>query len=202
MKKMKQLACVVVGVASLGVLSSAFAVPPVPTGWYVEGNAGQSKSSNKNYGTGSSSSNTGFGWSGFAGFKFMPFFGAEVGYTGYNEATIKDSSGTQAGKDNHYSYEASAKGILPVSDTGVELFAKLGIARLRSHVTTTNTTAASLISNFQTGTNTGTGLYMGVGGDYYFTPNIAANLQWARAKGNSNTGNLDLYSAGLSYIFC
>ena len=51
------------------------------------------------------------------------------------------------------------------------------------------------------GTNTSVSYYYGLGADYAITNNLAMTVQWNRAKGNSSTGILDLFSGGLSYIF-
>lgn len=198
MKRIKLFTACAIGV--LGV-SSSFAAVSVPTGWYLEGNLGQSKVSNTSYGSGTSADDSGFGWNADLGFKFMPFFGLELGYTHYDTTEVK-SGGTQFANDKHFSYDLAAKGILPISDSGVELFAKLGVARIKSHLVTTDGAVASTVSGYNPGTFTDTGLYMGLGGGYAFTPNIFGQLQWARAKGDSHTGNLDLYSLGITYTFC
>lgn len=182
-------------VAAYGLTASAIAAVAIPSGWYLEGNVGKSKESGKSYGTGFNDSSSGAGGSVFGGFKFIPYFAAEVGYTYYADTTIK-SGGNKVATDKHYSYDIAAKAILPVYDSGFDLFAKLGIANVHSSVTKTN--SASSIS---TGSNNASSLYYGLGTDYSITPNIAVNLQWARAQGSNSTGTLDLYSVGLAYLF-
>jgi opacity protein-like surface antigen len=179
--------------------TSALAVVPIPFGWYLEGNAGQSRESNKSYP--GSVKNTGFGWNVDGGYKFTPFVGVEVGYTSYAQTRIQNSLGATAANDSHYSYDLAGKLMLPLAASGVEIFAKLGVARLNSYVTVINANAAAVNNMvFNTGTHTATGFYYGGGVDYSFLPNVLVNAQWARAQGSNSTGNLDLLSLGLSYI--
>src|SRR3990167_308040 len=159
---------------SIFIHSIAQAEIPLPYGWYVEGNAGQSQLSNKSYADASSTKNTGFGWNVNAGYKFMTFFAMEMGYTNYYHTNIEAPSGSTAGQDNHYSYQIDLKGIWPIVDSGAELFAKLGATHIKSMVSITNTTAANSISLVRS-SHTGVGLFFGLGGDYNFTPQFAVN---------------------------
>lgn len=189
------------GVAIVGLSVAAQATASLPGGWYLEGNVGTSRSSNVSYGAGTSTSNNGLGWNVNLGYKFIPYFGAEVGYTSYSDAYGK-YAGTKVADDSHYALDIAGKGILPLSDSGAELFAKFGLARIRSHITQENPAyIAANGLNIPTGTHTANSYYMGLGADYAFMPNFLVNLQWARAKGDSTTGRLDLYSIGAAYIF-
>jgi len=179
-----------------GLLTVAHAAIPLPVGWYVEPNVGISTIQSKSY---KGSTNSGIGYNLNAGYKFMPYFAAEIGYTHYYTTKVK-SGGTTAGKDAHYSYDLAAKAMVPITDSGAEVFAKLGIMRLNDKVTISNSAVASSI-NLNAGTHTATGIYMALGGDYAFTPEMAGVVQWARAKGNSNTGTMDLLSIGLTVLF-
>lgn len=170
----------------------------IPDGWYLEGLVGATHLSDKSYP--GSSSTSGAGGNINLGYKFMPFFSAELGYTQYADTNIKDQFGTKAGTDKHRTYDIAGKGILPISTSGFEMFAKLGVQRTTSKISTADPTAASNIS--LTGTShSDTSLYLGAGAQYYFIPELAGVLEWARAQNNSKTGTLDLYSAGLSFIF-
>jgi opacity protein-like surface antigen len=198
---MKKLVLAAASIAALGATVSAMAAVSLPSGWYLEGNAGATRVSNSNYGSGLSTSNSGLGWNANGGYKFMPYFAGELGYTRYANTKLK-YAGTQVAKVTNYSYYLAGKGILPISDSGFELFAKLGIARLKSHATLTNASYASSNNlSINTGSRTITAAYFGVGGEYNFTPMLAMNIQWNRSKGNSTSGNLDLLSLGLSYLF-
>jgi len=186
------------GFAALSFATSAFAIMSAPYGWYVEANAGSAKLSNKSY-PGSSSS-SGIGGNVNLGYKFMPYMAAEIGYSQYPNTSIKDPAGTKAGTDKHYSYDIAAKGILPIACSGAEAFAKLGVGRLVDKISINNSAAATSIG-LGSASHSATGLYMAVGAQYYFMPEMAVVAQWARVQGNSSTGNEDLLSGGVSFIF-
>lgn len=169
-------------------------------GVYVEGNAGKSFAINKKYP--GRIFNSGFGWNVNAGYKFMEYLGVEAGYTRYADTRILNSAGTAAAADTHYSYDLVAKLFFPLWGSGFEFFGKLGLARIHSFTHVINTKAAALNHfTFKTGTNMASAPYFGGGLDYSILPNLQANVQWIRAKGTSHTGNLDLYSAGLSFLY-
>lgn len=199
MKGIKKIG--LVGIITAFTSLSAFAVTPLPLGWYAEGNIGATNVSNTNYGSGTSIQKSGVGYNVNLGYKFMPFFGLEIGGTKYANLRIK-TAGTQIAKATNWSLDLAAKGILPVAESGFELFAKLGMARIFNNVSWTNQAYANSQGvSVNTGKHNSTGLYIGLGGEYYFTPNIAVVGQWARSKGSNTTGNLDLYSIGASYLF-
>ncbi len=193
-----KLALVIVG---LGAASSVMASMPLPIGWYLEANGGYTNTSNTNYGSNLGTSSPGLGLNINVGYKFMPYFAGEFGYNNYAKTKIK-SNATYVAQDTHHSYYLAGKGILPISDSGFELFAKLGVTRINGHVTITNPTYVSANNlSVNAGSHAATGAYFGVGGDYSFMPNLSMSLQWNRSRGNTNVGNLDLYTLGLTWIF-
>jgi opacity protein-like surface antigen len=177
----------------------AFAVMSVPCGWYLEGSGGSTHLSNISYPGNVSSS--GIGGNANLGYKFMPYFAAEMGYTLYANTNIKNGANTTAGTVKYYSYDLAGKGILPIAGSGFEAFGKLGVERLNAHVSLNNATAANQIG-LTSSQHSATGLYLGAGAQYYFMPEMAVVAEWARAIGSSNgTGTMDLYSLGVSFIF-
>ena len=199
MQGKRLLLAIVSGVAALSIAAPALALMSAPMGWYLEANGGTTKLSNKSYGNGSSST-SGLGYNANLGYKFMPYFETEIGYTKYPDTKIRGHNSMSAGTDSHYSYDLAFRGILPAADTGFEAFAKVGIGRTSSHVSLANSAVAANIG-LASGSHNGTGLYVGVGAQYYFMPEMAAVLQWQRSYGNSSTGNLDFLSVGISFIF-
>ena len=178
-------------VALLSALLSAFfgvtavmAAVTLPSGWYVEGNVGASKAHVSGF------DNTGVGGNVNVGYKFIPYFATEAGFTMYGASTL-ESDGDTIATIKHNSYDLVVKGILPISASGFDLFAKLGWAGVYSSITGSSVDNSSSTAN---------GWYYGLGGDYSFFPNIAGNIQWARAEGNHSTGYLDLYSIGITYL--
>lgn len=180
------------------IAAPAYAVMSLPFGWYLEGNAGSTILTEKSYPGNDSSS--GIGYNANVGYKFMPYLAMELGYSRYADTVIKNSAGNKAGTDSHQSWDLAGKGIIPVYETGFEVFAKLGAQRISSDIQIANQTIANSIGLNNTG-HSDTNLYFGVGAQYYFMPELAVVGQWQRAVGNSNTGTLSLLSGGLSFIF-
>lgn len=184
--------------AAISIATPAFAMMSAPDGWYLEANAGSTHLSDANF-PGSSSS-SGIGGNGNLGYKFMPYAAAEIGYTRYANTSIKDNDQTKAANITHYSYDIAARGILPISDTGFEGFVKLGAQRIVSSVSITNDEAADDLGIDNT-SHSSTGLYIGLGGQIYFSPEFAVVAQWQRAQGSSSSGTEDLYTLGISFMF-
>jgi hypothetical protein len=177
--------------------TSAFAACSLPTGFYVEGNVGASKSSGKSYHSTASASNSGLAWNVNAGYKFMPFLAVEGGASSYATSNIKNSAGTQFAKDRHYSGDVAVKGIAPVGDSGFEVFAKIGVAELYSSFALVNNLPADTAGYSSSSKNNSISPFYGLGADYYFLPTVGGSLQWQRVKGNSKTGTQDLYTIGI-----
>lgn len=177
--------------------TQSMAIMSVPNGWYAEGNVGSAKLTNKS--DVPSDGSSGIGGNVNLGYKFMPFFGLEIGYSQYPNSVIRDSNGTEAAKDKHYSYGIWGRGIVPISDSGFELFAKLGVSRITSSINIQNQTAANNMA-LDSSSHSATGLYWGVGGQYYLMPEFAIVGQWQTAQGNDNTGTESLLSIGISFI--
>src|SRR3990167_11104442 len=94
---------------TVSVITSAIALPALatesqPSGWYLEGNIGESRT---NLYTGNSITNSGFGWNMNGGYKFMPYIAAELGYTSYSTVSIKstENSGSKIGENSAYAYD-------------------------------------------------------------------------------------------------
>lgn len=187
-----------VGAAAVLLSSSALAINSYPMGWYLGANGGSTSVSNVSYPGNTSTSGTGL--SGDLGYKFMPYFAMEFGYTYYANSVIKNNVGTKAGTVKNYSYDIAGKGIWPIMDSGFELFGKLGATRVSASTSINSQTAANSLGLGQT-SKSATGLYFGGGASYYLTPEFSLNASWMRAQGNNQTGNLDLLSGGLEFIF-
>jgi hypothetical protein len=167
--------------------ATAMAAIQVPVGWYLEGNVGTYTVSDTDYGPGTSVESSGFSWGVNAGYKFIPFLAGEVGYARFGNGKIKNDDVTLS-DIKFWGADIAGKGILPIVDSGFELFAKLGVSWLQAKASGTQHTA--------------NGLFIGAGGDYSFEPHIPVNIQWTRMNGDSRTGTIDFYSIGVAYIFC
>lgn len=190
-----QLLAVLSGCAALTIATAACASMSAPMGWYLEGNFGSSRLSNVD----NSSNRSGIGGNANVGYKFMPYFATEIGYSMYANTSIESGNITVVNQ-KHYSYDLAGKGILPIGDAGFEAFAKVGVQRINLHNSINDVPLANSMG--LTGSqHSATGLYLGLGGQYSFMPEVAANIQWQRAQGNSTTGTEDLYTFGLAVIF-
>ena len=190
MKRINIFTLIAVAVTTLCVSMVTIAGVPVPFGWYLDGGVGYTKVSSISYGRGTSVSSGGPSVAIDGGYKFNPYFGAELGYTKYAEAKIKSSINATYIKNKMVSYDIAAKGILPIMDSGFNLFSKIGWSLIHS------ATSGSVTSS-----HNATGLYVGFGGGYTFMPCMDVHVQWNRAFGDGRTGNLDFYSAGVGYLF-
>ncbi len=183
-------------------ISPTFALCSLATGWYADGNIGYTTAYGKNYPRTSKTYTAGKAWNFAGGYKFNRFVALEVGYTRYMPTRLKNSLSQTMAYDNHYAVDVTSKLILPIQNIGLEVFAKLGIAGISSTIGSINQSAALVnLATFDTSNKTSTGLYYGLGAQYYFTPGISTILQYAQARGNNNTGNLGIGSIGLSLLF-
>lgn len=206
MRGQKRIVGMITGLVALmgstSVLALCGGCMSVPCGWYVEANAGYSTLSNTNL-PGKVDSNGAAGNLNI-GYKFMPYVGLEIGYSQYSGSSINDIiTGEQAGKAKHYSYDIAGRAIWPIADSGFELFGKIGAQHIATTVSLNRQNPEAIINTGLTTSMGGgtTGLYMGLGGQYYLMPELAVVVQWQRAAGNGSTGTADLYSGGLSFIF-
>lgn len=177
----------------------SFSAGTLATGWYLDANVGPTKLQNRNYDNAYPNS-SGMGASADVGYKFMPYFGAEIGYTRFPNTNIKNANGIKMAYDKHYTYQIAGKGIVPIGTSGVELFGKLGWSRIKTQVIIKDSDAATA-ANFNSSNPSSGGLYFGAGAQYAFMPELAGVVQWARSHGNKKTGDLDLFSVGIEYLF-
>lgn len=184
-KKIKALS-----VATLVLASSTIFAAELPYGWYLEGNVGSSRISNANYGPGTSTTTSGVAYNVNAGYKFIPYFAAEAGYTRY--AKIKISSPIGSATSTIQAADVALKAIWPISEMGFNLFTKIGEGKVYSKLSG---------EGFTSSTHSVTGFLVGVGASWACNPNMPVNIQWTRQKGDSTTGNLDLLTVGIAYIF-
>lgn len=168
-----------------------------PYGWYLEIFGGSSKVSGQDFDFSDHTSSSGIGGGANIGYKFMPFFALEIGYTRYANTNIEIADVKVATVQN-YSYDIAAKGIIPLAASGFELFAKIGAGRAVANLDVKDQFKIPLGVGDQR--HSTTGVFMGVGGQYYFMPELAVVVQWARANGNEHSGYMDLFSVGVSFI--
>jgi hypothetical protein len=208
MRRKKSLWAAICGIATFSLATSAFpgcllnpcgGCMSQPCGWYIEGNAGSTHIRGEHLRGDFSTNNSGsgIGYNGNIGYKFMPYFAIEAGYTRYGGKKVTFDSVTLAQLTLDM-YDLAGKGILPIMDSGFELFAKLGAQRLNVRISPNSNG-----NTFGIGSSSHThyDYFIGIGGQYYLWPELAIVVQWQRANGSSTTGTVDLISGGLSFMF-
>lgn len=181
---------------------SAMATVTLPTGPYVEVNIGESQQTGISYAPMTTTdSNNGWAWNLVAGYKFIPYFAGEIGYTSYTNGKV-NFNGTQVAKTSTYSYDVAGKAILPFQDSGFEAFVKMGFARGFTNVQIYDQAVVDANGlDVSTGNHNSDDLFYGLGALYAYSANLGINFQWQRASDSSGkTGDLDLYSLGITYL--
>lgn len=189
-----------IAVLSVFLSTQALAVCSLPNGYYAEANIGGTKFYGQTLPTGFTGSTSGKAWSVFGGYKFTPFVGAEAGFTRYAPTRLQNPAigpGNLA-QIQHTTINVATKLMYPIQDSGFEPFAKIGVGNIQSYV---NHIQPILVGSYNTGSQRSKGLYWAAGMAYYFTPNFGTNIQYAQARGNSNTGTPAAYTVGLNFIF-
>lgn len=198
MNGLKIITLTAISIAAISAITPVLA-EPLCSGMYAEVNIGPTRVTNISYGSGTNIQNSGAGININLGYKPIPYFAGEIGYTRYTTTKINIGN-TQLATVTNYALDIAAKGILPIVDSNADIFAKLGGAYVNSN-TSIKSSIASLFPNITAGKHTTTGFYFGAGGEYYLKDNIPVNLQWQRSVGDNQSGALDLYSVGIAFIF-
>jgi len=155
------------------------------------------------------------GWKGYAGYRFNPFFAAEVGYAdlgsaSFNTTIVGAPAGTTPAPPFPIHATAKARGVFlsalahwPITQA-FSLFAKAGVfrsdAKFTELITGTDITRVSR-------TDRRSDANYGVGLQWQFTGTVAARLEWERFKnigrgiGGREGRDVDFASAGLSLQF-
>ncbi|MDR3476603.1 MAG: porin family protein [Gammaproteobacteria bacterium] len=148
------------------------------------------------------------------GYNFTPYFGAEADVTYWGKQDLSSfannvttETGQWSGKLQSYSYGLNGVGYLPLAETKINLFAKLGIAIIHSELNV-NDPKGSVFFNpgSYTTTSNAPGLLYGAGAEYQFNKNISGQLEWKGINrfNDSRISNIsyNLIAIGLRYTFC
>jgi hypothetical protein len=170
----KSIKKIILALITLGFFTTTWAQVPVPRGWYADGSVGITNTNTSSDDDDDKGSSTALGYNINVGYKFIPFFGVEAGYTSYGTSS---SSFT-----GNHAIDLVAKAIIPFPEVGAEIYAKLGGAQV-----------------YPQGDDNGTGLFYGFGADYWILPHMSILIQWTQAKTNG-AGPLNLFSAGVGFL--
>jgi OOP family OmpA-OmpF porin len=205
-----------IALAVLAALASQFAVAD-DTGWYIGGNAGQSRANIDNaritaqlLGTGLNTTsitdnNRDTGFKLFGGYQINKTFSIEGGYFnlgrfGYVATTIP--AGTQSGNIKLQGLNLDGIATLPVTDQ-FSVLGRLGLnyTQARDSFSSAGAVLAPVNAN---PSKTQMNYKLGAGLQYSFTDALALRLEAERYRVNDavgNKGDVDLVSVGLVYHF-
>lgn len=185
------LACLSAGPASAQWMGGR-----MDTNLYIGGNVGQSVFSKTCDNIPVDCDDKDLGWKVFAGYQFHRNIAVEAGYFDLGKASAGGLvGGALVSADAKVrGFELVGVGILPINQA-ISVFGKLGFSRSRVSVSGTGGSASENSTDFT----------FGLGGQYLFTPNLGARLEWQRydGVGGNTTGkdDIDLFSLGLLYRF-
>lgn len=162
--------------------------------WYAGGHLGVSRThDNAAAGSGDSVTQIGPGWTVDLGYQFYQFYkatlAAELGYTQYHNSNETTHLINVASTEHFASYLAAVVQYPLINDFSI--MGKLGVAYSYAKKVFTASGASNSASTYSP--------YYGVGFAYNITSKVDLDLQWARVRGNSQTGSTDLTSLGLTY---
>jgi OOP family OmpA-OmpF porin len=193
-------------IAALGLAGAAFAFPaaaqmrmPSMTSAYVGASLGQSKfhtNCDSFFASDCDDKDTAFRL--FAGYQFHPNIAAELGYADLGKAKFSDAPSGFSTEMKATAWDLSALLMWPVMPQ-LQIFGRLGAYH-----------GETKFSGDLTGKTTTTGFTWGLGGEWDFTRNIGARLEWqryAKMKANCDVfceegkGDVDNLNLGIVYRF-
>ena len=146
---------------------------------------------------GANDDTTGFGARLFGGYQFSEYFASELGWTHFAAA-----KGNRVSSLYEHAYDLSVVGHYPLRDSGLSIFAKLGLAYIQAE--------KNYVGQGHTYANLIRPTY-GVGVASALTPHWSVDMQLSRIQGkssaytgfdsSSNLPNADLYTVGAIYRF-
>jgi len=127
------------------------------------------------------------GWKGIAGYRFAPFFGAELSYVDFGETDAPEDVIGGPFRANAKALTAFGLGIVPVGP--VELFGKLGGSRVKSR----GRIGGADFSEADTKLAYGAGVQLAL-------RNVGLRAEWEKFD-TDTIGNLKVVSVGITYTF-
>lgn len=176
-------------IAAIALIVASALAPAFGQG-YVAGYIGQSDYDVDCSGTTScDTKDTAFKLAG--GFMFSPNFGVEFAYTDFGKAQA--TAGSLGAELQATSYGLFAVAVAPIDQ--FTLFGKLGYARTNAKVT------GSLGTLQRSQDDNRNDIAWAIGAGYYFTKNLAVELEYSAAKGEFSGETTDVYMLGLGLKF-
>lgn len=160
-----------------------------------------------------SSSNSGFAWRAFGGYKINPIFAVESGYTHFHNTTAEASQLTRYGcmhadgTIRTYAVDVVGKAIASITN-GFNVYGKLGGAYMHASADKHVPAIINNVLTMQRNTNTKTSNFyptFGAGLSFDITRNFVTDFAWNRyqkvGSGSHNLPSANFIAGGLSYIF-
>jgi len=134
------------------------------------------------------------------GVQFNPHAAMEIGYTYYAPAKYEVLSNGVSPKTRLNAIDFVGKGIFPLANSGLSVFAKAGFALTRA---TSSGSLAKLDANGRYGSTTQTSVRptLGVGVSYDITQNWQTDLSFMRVMSGGGINNADFIALGITYHF-
>lgn len=159
------------------------------------------------------------GWKVFGGYMFTPNFGLEGAYVDFGKATGSVSGVPVIVASDRVSRlvvappTVSGSGSLKAAGFGLwgvgaypigtgSVFGKLGFASIENKLEVSGSGGGFFVSGAEK--TTVTDFAYGIGGQYFFTPNFGARIEWERFQGkipDDEKFDIDFISAGVIYRF-
>ncbi len=198
--------------AGLSLLAStAFAENSEKCGcWYVGAGVGQSRVNIDNVnvpGVAQSNDEHDTGWKVFAGYQWNPNFAIEGGWVdlGKFNTTLSSVAGTASVDYKVHGVFLDAVGVLPLNES-FSLFGKVGTIYTDASTDVGGSLAPALsAAGFRSDSKDEFNLTAGLGAQYDFTREFGVRAEWERYFnvdfGNSDSGDVDLFSVSAVYSF-
>jgi hypothetical protein len=218
MKRIRLLACTAAALTLSSVASAAIMGPYLGVGigqdqvktpdkyaFNVSADPAGSTTRNRN----------GVGVRGFAGYNFTKYVGIETGYTKYARSIyVGRASGAYSSLTYYiHTYDLVGKGYIPLGDSGFNLYALAGFARVVETINYVNNGVPATGNILMPSKNSNhvwrNRPLAGLGVSYSFMKHFTANLEATHVQQfnsfSTTTGAtpaLDLYTLNLAYNFC
>jgi OmpA-OmpF porin, OOP family len=157
--------------------------------WYLGGSIGQSKAKDacSDLSSNVSCDDKDTAWKIFGGYQFNRYIAAEVAYTDLGK--VKASGPTVSAEVKSNAWELVGVGSYPIGASGFAPYAKLGVYRGESKLSSSSGVSDKDTSNDWTA---------GLGVRYDITKNVAVRAEWQRYNGDAD---IDMLSIGALYKF-
>jgi opacity protein-like surface antigen len=200
------------GIAILSLITFTNIAHAAIPGGYVGFGLGGSRieSSNEDLLTGDNLRNTrtrgGLGGRAFGGFNFNRYFGIEAGYARYAPSKYTTSSTVDSSyatlKDTMTAFDLVGKAYLPIQDSGFNLYALAGAARVNGEQKLTWGNSSMTVTETETAHKTRP-IY-GIGASYEVSEHVTTNLEFTHIQGTgktSSTPSANMLTMNIAYNF-